>query len=120
MSIYKHITLLLMLAGATSGIAQQRYDLNNFYGIRSEGPIPTDLRKSLSELYSEDKQRVRDYNDGKLANRDRVLEVSYHINRLMSNGRISYGDLTPVWSNALPTHCSKTIMNCVANCGSIR
>ena len=92
MSIYKHITLLLMLAGATSGIAQQRYDLNNFYGIRSEGPIPTDLRKSLSELYSEDKQRVRDYNDGKLANRDRVLEVSYHINRLMSNGRISYGD----------------------------
>ena len=43
-------------------------------------------------MYSEDKQRVRDYNDGKLANRDRVLEASYHINRLTSNGRILYGD----------------------------
>ena len=77
---------------ATSGIAQQRYDLNNFTGIKSEGPIPADLRKPLGELYGEDKQRVRDYNDGKLANRDRVLEASYHINRLMSNGRILYGD----------------------------
>ena len=77
---------------ATSGIAQQRYDLNNFTGIKSEGSIPADLRKPLGELYGEDKQRVRDYNDGKLANRDRVLEASYHINRLMSNGRILYGD----------------------------
>ena len=83
---------LLVSIVATSGFAQQRYDLNNFTGIKSEGPIPADLRKGLGELYSEDKQRVRDYNDGKLANRDRVLEASYHINRLMSNGRILYGD----------------------------
>lgn len=84
--------LLLMLAAALLGFAQQRYDLNGFMGIKSEGPIPADLRKGLGELYGEDKQRVRDYNDGKLANRDRVLEASYHINRLMSNGRILYGD----------------------------
>ena len=84
--------MLLMLAAGVAGVAQQKYDLNNFTGIKSEGPIPADLRKGLGELYSEDKQRVRDYNDGKLANRDRVLEASYHINRLTSNGRILYGD----------------------------
>ena len=82
----------LVSIAATVGFAQQRYDLNDFTGIKSEGLIPADLRKGLGELYSEDKQRVRDYNDGKLANRDRVLEASYHINRLMSNGRILYGD----------------------------
>lgn len=92
MSISKQLALLVLLASAVSGAAQQRYDLNTFSGIRSEGPIPADLRKGLGELYGEDKQRVRDYNDGKLANRDRVLEASYHINRLMSNGRILYGD----------------------------
>ena len=92
MSIYKPIAFLLLLAATSTGIAQQRYDLDNFTGIKSEGTIPADLRKPLSELYGEDKQRVRDYNDGKLPNRDRVLEASYHINRLMSNGRILYGD----------------------------
>ena len=92
MSISKHMAMLLMLAAGVAGVAQQKYDLNNFTGIKSEGPIPADLRKGLGELYSEDKQRVRDYNDGKLANRDRVLEASYHINRLTSNGRILYGD----------------------------
>ena len=67
--------MLLMLAAGVAGVAQQKYDLNNFTGIKSEGPIPADLRKGLGELYSEDKQRVRDYNDGKLANPDRVLEA---------------------------------------------
>ena len=83
---------MLLLALATAGRAQRHYDLEYFTGIKSEGTIPADLRKGLGELYSEDKQRVRDYNDGHLANRDRVLEASYHINRLMSNGRILYGD----------------------------
>ena len=92
MSISKHLMFLLLLAVLVTGQAQVRYDLDHFVGLRSEGPVPADLRKSLGELYGEDKQRVREYNDGRLANRDRVLEVSYHINRLMSNGRILYGD----------------------------
>lgn|SRR5574344_23980 len=66
--------------------------LDNFRGIKSQGPIPADLRKSLDELYMEDKQRVRDYNDGKLANEDKVLNASYEINQLMVSGRILYGD----------------------------
>ena len=65
---------------------------NSFHGLESEGEIPADLKKSLRELYNEDKQRMRDYNDGRLKNRDMVLAVSYNINRLTSNGRILYGD----------------------------
>ena len=83
---------MLMVGITTAGMAQQQYSLDHFVGLKAEGTIPADLRKNLAEIYSEDKQRVRDYNDGKLTNRDRVLEVSYHISRLMNNGRILYGD----------------------------
>ena len=72
--------------------AQNRYALDNYSGLRSEGAVPSDLRLTLDELYSLDKQRVRDYNDGKLTNRDKVLAASYNINKLMASGRILYGD----------------------------
>ncbi|MBQ1409587.1 MAG: M48 family metallopeptidase [Bacteroidales bacterium] len=84
------IVFLLLFGGIAS--AQQRYNLNNFDGIKSEGAMPQDMRLSLDELYSLDKQRVRDYNDGKLRNRDRVLKASYQIYRTMLSGRILYGD----------------------------
>ena len=67
-------------------------DLNHFDGLKSEGPTPMDLRLSLDQLYTLDKQRVRDYADGKLPNSDKVLRASYHINKLMTSGRILYGD----------------------------
>lgn len=86
----KRLVLLLALAATLSVSAQQ--DLARFSGLRSEGPIPADLRKNLDQLYAEDKQRVRDYNDGRLTNSDRVLKQSYFINRLVTNGRILYGD----------------------------
>lgn len=66
--------------------------IDNFDGIKSQGPIPSDLRLSLDELYSQNKQRVREYNNGKSKNNDKVLEVSYRINRLMASGRVLYGD----------------------------
>lgn len=84
--------LLLLTVGLSPAVAQQKYDLNNFEGLKSEGPVPTDLRLSLEELYSLDKQRVRDYNDGKMRNRDKVLAASYQIHRTMASGRIVYGD----------------------------
>lgn len=86
----KRLLLLLALTASLAATAQQ--DLGHFSGLRSQGPIPADLRKNLEELYTEDKQRVRDYNDGRLANRDQVLRQSYFINRLTTNGRILYGD----------------------------
>ncbi len=88
----KRLVLLLVLWVAASAAAQQPYMPNSFHGLESEGEIPADLKKSLRELYNEDKQRMRDYNDGRLKNRDMVLAVSYNINRLTSNGRILYGD----------------------------
>ncbi len=86
------IILLLLFALGHDAYAQQKYSLDNFDGIKSEGPVPTDLRLSLEELYTLDKQRVRDYNDGRLHNRDKVLSASFHINRIMSSGRVLYGD----------------------------
>lgn len=67
-------------------------DLAHFSGIKSQGPIPQDLRLTLDELYAQDKQRARDYNDGKLKNRDQVLTASYRINKLTASGRVLYGD----------------------------
>lgn len=86
------IVLVFVLLFAGAARSQQVYDLNHFDGIKSEGPVPSDLRLSLEELYSLDKQRVRDYNDGRLRNRDKVLSASFQINRIMSSGRILYGD----------------------------
>ena len=82
--------LLLLASGTVRG--QQTYNLDRFDGIKSEGPLPADLRLSLKELYTLDKQRVRDYNDGRLRNRDKVLAASFQINRMMASGRILYGD----------------------------
>ena len=80
--------LLLVLCGRLAA----QTDLNRFDGIKSQGPIPQDVKQTLLELYNQDKQRARDFNDGKLTNRDKVLSASYHINHLMASGRILYGD----------------------------
>ena len=88
----KSLFLTLLLLVANSIAAQVNYNLDRFDGIKSEGTMPKDLTLTLEELYTLDKQRVRDYNDGKLRNRDRVLKSSYHIQRTMTSGRILFGD----------------------------
>jgi len=77
--------LLALLIGCSAVYAQSE-------GIRCSGQVPDDLRRSMEELYMLDKQRVRDYTGGKLSNRDKVLTSSYYISRLMTSGRILYGD----------------------------
>ncbi|MBO4403328.1 MAG: M48 family metallopeptidase, partial [Bacteroidales bacterium] len=72
--------------------AQKTYDLDNFTGLQSEGTVPADIQNSLQELYELDKERVKEYNQGKMTNRDRVLLSSYQINKLMASGRVLYGD----------------------------
>ncbi len=83
------IILLLLFGTAT---AQKKYDLQHFQGIESAGPVPADIQNSLRELYAMDKERVREYNKGKMTNRDRVLYGSYQINKMMASGRVLYGD----------------------------
>ncbi len=73
-------------------VMRAQSDLSHFSGIKSQGPIPRDLRLTLDELYDQDKQRAREYNDGKLENRDQVLNASYYINKLTASGRVLYGD----------------------------
>ena len=84
-NILRCLLLGTLLLGGTQAKAQQ------FDGIKSVGPVPADLKKSLSELYSEDKARVKEA-DGRLKNRDQVLAASYQVNKMMAGGRITYGD----------------------------
>lgn len=84
--------LLFLIFGIASATAQSKYDLNNFSGLQSEGPVPGDIQNSLRELYDMDKERVKEYNKGKMTNRNRVLLSSYQINKLMASGRVLYGD----------------------------
>lgn len=84
--------MLFLLFGITTSTAQTQYDLNNFNGLQSEGPVPADIQNSLRELYAMDKERVREYNKGRMTNRDRVLYGSYQINKMMASGRVLYGD----------------------------
>lgn len=91
MKTARFLACLLLTVTCLAVHAQQRYDLNRFTGIVSEGEIPADMRKSLDQLYGEDKQRVREYKK-RMINRDVVLQQSYYINRLTVNGRILFGD----------------------------
>ena len=100
--------------------AQNRYALDNYGGLRSEGAVPSDLRLTLDELYSLDKQRVRDYNDGKLTNRDKVLAASYNINKLMASGRILYGDPITRMAERIADTLLRTTPNSAKSCGSTR
>lgn len=68
------------------------YDLNHFEGLRSEGEMPADLRMDLMELYQHDKQQVKEYTNSVLYNRDKVLESSYYISRMLASGCIVFGD----------------------------
>lgn len=87
----KKVVAILTIVLCTFALRAQ-IDLTHFSGIKSQGPIPQDLRLTLDELYAQDKQRARDYNAGKLKNRDQVLNASYHINKLTASGRVLYGD----------------------------
>ena len=87
----KKLLLLSLLLFAIGPLCAQ-VNLNDFDGIKSQGPIPQDLRLTLDELFAQDKQRARDFNDGKLKNRDKVLMSSFYINKLTASGRVLYGD----------------------------
>ncbi len=86
------LTVHAIIGEQGTAVAQKLVFDRNFKGIECTGQVPGDLRKSLETLYMEDKQRVSDYTGGKLSNQDKVLRSSYYITRLMTSGRILYGD----------------------------
>lgn len=84
--------MALLMVGCLSVRSQVVLPDRHFGGIECSGSMPDDLRKNLEQLYSEDRQRVKDYNNGKLTNRDGILNSSYYISQLMASARIMYGD----------------------------
>lgn len=78
------LTLLLMflLAMSTPMRAQ----------LRSEGPMPEDLKQNVQELYDAYKQRAKEYTGSRVRDRQQLMEASYHINKMLANGHIIYGD----------------------------
>lgn len=90
--LLRNLVIIFAFGISPTIIQAQLQTTRDFSGIRCSGPVPTDIRKSLEQLYMEDKQRVRDYNNGKLPNRDKIFSASYYINQLTASGRILYGD----------------------------
>ncbi len=76
------LTLVLLAVMVNAGRCQ----------LRSVGPVPADLKKSVQELYDDDMQRAKKYAGGKVKNKQLVLEASYNINKMLSSGHIVYGD----------------------------
>lgn len=77
------LALVLAVGGLWTGASAQ---------LRSSGPVPADMKMSVQELYEADLQRVERYSGGRVKEKERVLEASYHINKMMAGGRIVYGD----------------------------
>lgn len=75
-------TLLLPLALAAQ----------TFTGLRSEGPLPNDLKQSYEELLGSDLDRARDYVGGKVRDKGNLQQAAYYISKMMAGGRILYGD----------------------------
>lgn len=60
--------------------------------LRSMGPVPTDLKMTMDELYKMGLTRAEKYSDGGIHNHGQLVEASYHLSKMMASGRILYGD----------------------------
>ncbi len=76
------LVLSLLLAAAPLG-AQT---------LRSQGPVPADLRMDVQQLFASDMERAEQYAGGRVRDKRQILESSYFINKLMAGGHIIYGD----------------------------
>ncbi len=74
--------MICQMAGMKSAAAQ----------IQSEGAVPADLKMSVMELYESNVERAQKYSGNKIKDHQPLLEASYHIGKMMANGRIVYGD----------------------------
>lgn len=92
--------LLLIFGIGFSSLLAQGYDYSTYEGIYSRGNIPEDMRKTVKELYDEDRSRMEQYTDRRKSRRSKgVLECSYAINKMVQGGRILYGDPITQWIN---------------------
>ena len=80
----KKILLLLATLAAIQVVNAQT--------LRSQGPVPADLKMSVQQLYDDDLKRAKKYAGGRVKNKQQVLEASYSINKMLAGGHIVYGD----------------------------
>lgn len=80
----KRNILLLLLTLNLGAYAQQT--------LRSEGPLPADLKLTYEQLYESDLQRTAKVAGGRVKDKDAVERVSFSISKLLSGGRILFGD----------------------------
>ena len=78
---------LLTLAAACLCLAPLRAQT-----LRSEGPVPADLRTSLDSLYRSDLRRAEDYVGGRVRHTGNLRRAAYHTGKIMASGRVLYGD----------------------------
>ncbi len=60
--------------------------------LRSNGPVPDDLKQGVQQLYDSYLQRAKDYTGERVRDRQLLMESSYYINKMLANGHIIYGD----------------------------
>lgn len=80
-------TTILALLMLPLMVAAQTFD-----GLRSEGPLPSDLKQSYEELLGSDMARAKDYVGGKVRDKSSLQQAAFHISKMMAGGRILYGD----------------------------
>lgn len=73
-------TALLFLLALNLTISAQQV-------LRSEGPIPADLRLTYEQLYESDLRRTAEVAGGKVKEKEAVEQVSYGVSKLLSGGR---------------------------------
>lgn len=101
-SISQKAFLLIFMSMISLCAYSQRQDFKSYDGIFSQGDIPMDMRKTVKELYEEDKSRMRKYTDKRRSGRNEgVLECSYAINKMAQSGQILYGDKITQWINEI-------------------
>ena len=101
-SISQKTFLLIFMSMISLCAYSQRQDFKSYDGIFSQGDIPMDMRKTVKELYEEDKSRMRKYTDKHRSGRNEgVLECSYAINKMAQGGQILYGDKITQWINEI-------------------
>lgn len=69
--------------------------------LRSQGPIPADLKMSVRQLYDSDMQRAEKYAGGRVRDKQQILEASYRINKMLAGGHIIYGDPLTAFINRI-------------------
>lgn len=101
-AIPKNMLLLVLTIGMSMCVSAQTFDYKSYNGIYSQGDIPDDMRKTVQELYEEDRGRMEQYTSKRKSRRSKgILECSYAINKMVQGGRILYGDPITQWVNRI-------------------